>query len=798
MEKKEKKEVDRTNRKNTTHHKEKQRFLRGKTKHLLLISSAILFLTCILTLPLASGQNQTITIPLTCGQIQTNTLPQINNANTKGDTLTLTNQITLGSIITNGMSLVGSMTTIGDTELNGLLNISSFDQLILGPLITNGTQNITADKIEIIKPTYAGNTITLTGTPSNPTIVNICGNIIIGKEWGTEPTAYEISMNITNFYQYVESHSAGWIGDYLENGKDLTNDLPLNTKDAIKVHQGTLYLYGTMLGMSVYTTINSTHFNLSIPAIEWLWGGPVLIPLASDPYFGWANVSRMKSDNRFPLLLSPFIGEILNMSCMYWIAPVTFEAKGPWFALGNGGGIITMYDTYTQIISNDTMIYTFLGDSPSEAGFRVNSSANYPKATMNITTQEQVVNGQGRTYITCGSIILTGITIKNENQIINAELTFQGNMVQQGNIKVQGNIGISGHSYMQGLITVQGDMNINDGLTSGKITLTINGVMETAGSMDIIGGEINVPSGSIVMNDTGSFITGDIITVTGSQITSQGTTEVNGDTIMKGDFTMGGTSYIKGPVSITGALNINSGTMTGTGIITVSNGYMQTVGNMSILNGTVTVSGKIVMDSSGTYIGSETSITGDSIAVTGTVTNAGSVKMTGTFMLLVPMSMTGVMVTSGITAMGGLGTITGVMNIMGNIIMSGMTVISGDNNIMGSMMVTPFGVAIYGVVGLTGVVYTSSMPSIGPTTILELLSGSMMGLPLPHVSILMNPLALVALGILGLGTVYVVSRTVYLGIKERRTLAQRARTYGREVGRIISGKFRRIFRGSRG
>ena len=682
--------VNENNNKNkTTPPKTHAKFFNGRTKRILILLSTVLILTCIIAIPLAQRQNQPITLTLT------------NNVNPNSDiSIKETPLMTLGSTSSGSMSLVGNMITIGDTELSGLLNISRFDQIVLGPLTTNGTQNISADKIEINKPGYAGDTITLTGNPSNPTIVNICGNIIIGKEWGTDPSSYEISMNITDFYQYVESHSTGWIGDYLENGEidDLTNDLPLNTKDAIKVHQGTLFIYSYMyvLGIKVesWVTINSTHFVIDNSLL-----GTVTVPLAE--YENWANVSQMKEDGKLGTI-GWFIGDVMDTCSMYWTAPVTFEAKGPWFALGSGGGIITMYDTYTQMISNDTMIYTFLGDSPNEAGFRVNSSTNYPKAVMNITTQEQLVNGQGRTYITNGSTALTGAVIEQENQIVNGVLKFQGDMIQTGNITIQGNIG------------------------------------------------------------------------------------------------MGGTSYIKGPVSISGSLNINSGTMMGTGTISVSEGFMQTVGGMDITNGVVKVSGKIVMSPSGTYIGSTTSITGDAIAVNGVVTNEGSVKMTGTFTLLIPLSMNGVMVTNGITSMGSLGTINGLMNVMGNIVMSGVTVISGDNNIMGSMTVTPSGVTIYGMVGLTGVVYTSSMPSIGPTTILELLSGSMMGLPIPHMSILMDPLALVALGILGIGSVYVVSRIVYFGIKERRTLIQLVRIYSVEIGRSISRGVKKLFRKSGG
>ncbi|MEM2144130.1 MAG: hypothetical protein QW279_02125, partial [Candidatus Jordarchaeaceae archaeon] len=58
------------------------------------------------------------------------------------------------------------------------------------------------------------------------------------------------------------------------------------------------------------------------------------------------------------------------------------------------------------------------------------------------------------------------------------------------------------------------------------------------------------------------------------------------------------------------------------------------------------------------------------------------------------------------------------------------------------------------------------------------------------------PLALVALGILGIGTVYVVSRIVYFGIKERRTLIQLIRIYSREIGRSISGGIKKLFRRS--
>ncbi len=235
-----------------------------------------------------------------------------------------------------------------------------------------------------------------------------------------------------------------------------------------------------------------------------------------------------------------------------------------------------------------------------------------------------------------------------------------------------------------------------------------------------------------------------------------------------------GTSFIKGPVSISAPLKINNGTMTGTGTIDIPDGYMQTFGSMRISNGEISS-------------GSPWSITGESLSISGTVVSAGSVMLSGTFLLTVPMGITGSMVTMGINGMGGLGTISGVMTVRGDIVMSGLTMISGDNNILGSMTVTPVGVFVSGVVGLMGIVQTSNTPAIGSSTILEMNSASLMGLPIPHVSILANPLVLVALGILGIGAVWVVVRSVYYGIKYRRTWPQRVRETVKSLGRRLSG-----------
>lgn len=227
--------------------------------------------------------------------------------------------------------------------------------------------------------------------------------------------------------------------------------------------------------------------------------------------------------------------------------------------------------------------------------------------------------------------------------------------------------------------------------------------------------------------------------------------------------------------------------MSGTGTIMVSDGYMKTVGGLKISNGGIEVlNGKVVMNSSGTYIGSETSITGD-LTIEGTVKNSGLLSMCGNFQLLVPLSITGSMVTIGVTSMGSLGAINGILSIMGNVIMSGLTVISGTNNVIGSMTVTPVGVIINGIVGLTGMIHTTGgLPAMSSSTVLEVVGGSMMGLPIPHVSLMANPLALLALGILGIGTVLVAVRGVYIAIKERRTLALKTRIIGGRLENIIN------------
>jgi hypothetical protein len=201
------------NNRNNTTHKRKLPLFRGKTKHILLLIPAILILTCILTLPLASGQNQTITTPLAYSQIQANALPQTNSINSKGDILTLANLTTLGSTTGSGipLTIIGSMTVTGNSTLNGDLDISNAQKVILGsPLIANGTMTLTGDKIELGKPCKSGGTITILGNSIWPAENKANGTLYVGNK----NTGSEVYFNITNYYQYVESHGGGYIGDW--------------------------------------------------------------------------------------------------------------------------------------------------------------------------------------------------------------------------------------------------------------------------------------------------------------------------------------------------------------------------------------------------------------------------------------------------------------------------------------------------------------------------------------------------------------------------------------------------------
>nr|MDO8079405.1 hypothetical protein [Candidatus Freyarchaeota archaeon] len=622
-------------------HKGRTSLFSGKTKYILILIPAILLLTGILAISLAAGQATALPASNNCIPINANTVS------------------TLGSSSSGGLSLNGNLTTIGSSTLNGNLTLTDASQVILGsPLIQSGALNITADKIEIGKPSNQDGTITMDGNEANPSTVDLYGNILIGDP----TTANGMFMNVTEYYQKIESQGPGYVGSIGSN-----QTFPTNSSTALRVFEGTIYLNFTATFIMV--ALNSTHLTFNL-------FGTTVFDLSG--YDGVANLTELLG------LGSPLL---LPMHSLWWNQSTTFEAwggPGGWFGINSG--YINMTDAHIHMVSNGSISYQFLNDS-SEAGITITPGAtNFTRAEMDLVTPSQNIIGLGPTIITNGSMSMIGNTTVPQQQIINGTLDYVGDMLlQNGNMTIQGTFGI------------------------------------------------------------------------------------------------GGGSFIKGPVSISGSLNIDNGMMTGTGNIMVSEGYMQIIGDTRISNGEISVqNGDVVMNSSGTYIGSATSITGD-IAVSSIVTNSGFLKMSGIFTFLIPMSMSGLMVTAGVNGMGGLGTINGIMTVTGNIIMSGLTTIIGDNNIIGSMTVTPAGVWVNGLVGLMGVVQTSNTPAISYETILEINSGSLMGLPIPHISVLVDPATLLVLGVLGIGTVYVVIRTVYSGIKERRTLGARIRAVGEKL-----------------
>jgi hypothetical protein len=225
----EKESVNGNNKNKTSLHKERS-FTSGKNKHKLILIPIILLLTGILTLSLAAGQ--------------ATAQPAIN-----GNILYAKAISTLGSS-SSGLSLNGNLTMIGSTSLNGNLTLSTAESVILGsPLIQSGTLNITADKIEIGKPSNENGIITMNGDSSNPTTVDIYGNILIGDP----TTANGVFMNTTEYYQYIESNGPGYIGSI-----DNNNTLWVNSSTAIRVFQGTLYINFSS-GASMLALINSTH-----------------------------------------------------------------------------------------------------------------------------------------------------------------------------------------------------------------------------------------------------------------------------------------------------------------------------------------------------------------------------------------------------------------------------------------------------------------------------------------------------------------------------------------------------------
>ncbi|WXG39415.1 MAG: hypothetical protein WED07_01045 [Candidatus Freyarchaeum deiterrae] len=846
---------------NSTTHTRKTRLFGGRTKHTLLALSAIIFLTCILVIPLASGK------------IQAYALPQTSSTNPSSG-IALKSNPPQGQSGTDGLSFIGNMTVNGNTTLNGNLAVSNAQQVILGsPLMANGTMNITGDAILLGEPTNSGGSIIIGGNSTWPAVNSANGSLSVGNY----NTGSRVYFNITDYYQYVDCKEGGYIGTTVSG----VNALTLLSSDAIRVNTGELYIHSewpNTLISSIDIWITHDWFNITavglyvlpVSAQVNLWGGQG----SSTNYNGIANVTQINSNGDFGLL-SLGIGATTRTRYMEIMPGTIFDSWGPWFAVGSSlteGGVMVLIDTYIYMNSSSPISYWFL-DNDSGPAITLLNSDHYPKAEMDISTTNQSITGLGNTYITNGGISTSGYSdIKNINQVTNGNFSYTGSMLVNGNQTIQGNVTITGYNNLQAPVTISGQMNVNSGLMSGAVTLNLpSGSMETNGTMNIVNGGMNitsgtmnmnstgiymygasnttiggnitstgtmkitgnpslqgnigisgnsnmqgnitvngnlnindqttgtmiltiagtmiassdssmtitngaikVPSGStMVMNSTGSFITGTTISITGDQINSLGTTTVNGNTTIQGDSFKMGSSTIYGPVSISNStLNINNGLMSGTGTIKVSNGYMQTIGTMTLTNGVVTVDGEIDMSPTGTTIHSNTSITSDQIDVSGTVTNAGRVTMNGNFKLTIPMSITGIMATDGIMSMGGLGTINGVMTITGNTVMSGVTMINGGTNIMGSMIVSPAAAVINGGVILTGTLYTSNTPSISSSTILEMNSASLSGIPVPHMSLIVNPLALVALGIMAIGTIFVVARGIYIGYQDRRMLVQ--------------------------
>ncbi|MEM2144430.1 MAG: hypothetical protein QW279_03655, partial [Candidatus Jordarchaeaceae archaeon] len=523
--------------------KNKQKLFKGKTKHILLLLPAILILTCILALPLVSGQQ--IYIPL-----------QTNNVNPRGELPINGNLITtLGNtiLIDNNLSFVGNMTINGNSTLNGNLDISNAQSVILGsPLIANGTMTITGDKIELGKPTNSGGLITILGNSTYPAVNMVKGNLILGNI----TTQREVYFNITNYYQFVNSSGGGVIGDY----NNESDDIPLLNSDIIRVHSGLIQIYSasppSALANWIRIRINHDWCNITMNVFligninteVHLWGNP---SYSNDNYSGKVNVTQFAVNEEFPSILGIDINDLilesgLTPSRYLTLTPGTvFDSWGPWFAVGDSsgaGGVMLLNDTYIYMNSSSSITYRFLQSASNQAAITLTKSTNYPKAEMYVSTRNQSITGLGNSTITIGGISTSGYSdVKNITKITQGTFTFTGNMLVKGNSNIQGNININGYNKLQAPITITGQINVNNGLMSGAITLSLpNGIMETDGTMSITNGEMNITGGTMQMNSTGVFVYGASSTSIKGSITSTGILEITGSPSIQGNMGING------------------------------------------------------------------------------------------------------------------------------------------------------------------------------------------------------------------------------------------------------------------
>lgn len=322
----------------------------------------------------------------------------------------------------------------------------------------------------------------------------------------------------------------------------------------------------------------------------------------------------------------------------------------------------------------------------------ISAGATLALSSQNFTlTDSLTLGGLGQLLISGGNATLAG----NRSSTVHLA-------VSSGNLSVTGNTAATGLTLTGGTLSVPGTLTIGDpaSLTGGTLTgsgnLTLNSGVSLVGSISVLGGlklnlddsstwtsgSITVGGGSSITVKSGASLTtnfdGALYSTTGSgTFANQGTLTKSGGS---------GTTYLDLPLTNTGTLNVQSGTLnlaeggsssgtvnvssgaalvlnqntftfqdgaqlTGAGTIRTSGGTTEFVGNhtatttLALTSGNLSVSGNTTTSgagsiSGGTYkgpgnltFGGTLTISGGTLEGAGTLTANGGADITGSFNL---------------------------------------------------------------------------------------------------------------------------------------------------------------------
>jgi hypothetical protein len=323
------------------------------------------------------------------------------------------------------------------------------------------------------------------------------------------------------------------------------------------------------------------------------------------------------------------------------------------------------------------------GDSTIDGGAALNNGAVMIGSGVTLTLDAVTVNGTGTTGE--GKIDVTGdSTIDGGASLHNGAVTVESGVTLTLDAVTVNGTAITG----EGMIDVTGDSTVDDAATLGNSAATVeSGVTLTLDGMTVSGTTVT-DKGTIVLADTVK-LTGNA-TIEGASgsalgaITNNGTLEIAGAATLLDDkltntsgiiqvdalqtLTLSGTEIIGGTITdnskidVTGSSKIDGGATLNKGAATVESGVTLTLDGMTVNGTTVTDTGTIVLDDTVKLTGGAT-IERASGSALGTITNNGTLEVTGTAELLDDTLIN----TSGIIQVDALQTLT----------LSGTTIIGG-------------------------------------------------------------------------------------------------------------------------